>query len=324
MSTASELGADGHWVKSALRPLRIAIVCAASACAGAARETPPVSWCGSVPRPVNAAFASVDVASDWFDVRRVEPGIFAINQPRQAQEAIAYLIVGSTRALLFDTGIGLVPVRPIVERLTTLPVTVINSHSHFDHVGGNAEFSDVWGMETAFTRDHETGRPHADLASEVASDAFCDGPPSGVDTAAFRSRAWRTTHRFRDGERVDIGGRVLELLHVPGHTPDAVALLDRAHGLLWTGDSYYDATIWLFSPGTDVEAYERSLTRLVALAPSLRRLLPAHNTISEPPARLLETLDAFRALRKGQGVRVREAPGQLRVTVGGVSFLVRQ
>jgi glyoxylase-like metal-dependent hydrolase (beta-lactamase superfamily II) len=266
----------------------------------------------------------VDVGNDWFDVRHVEPGIYAINQPKQFQESIAYLIVGTSRALLFDTGIGLVPLRPVIERLTALPVTVINSHSHFDHVGGNAEFNDVWGMDTPFTRENEAGRPHANLASEVASDALCGVAPTGADAATFASKPWSTAHRFADGERVDIGGRVLEIVHTPGHTPDAIALLDRANGLLWTGDSYYDSTIWLFSPGTDLDAYERSMARLSALEPSLRRLLPAHNTVSAPPARLHETLDAFRAMRRGEGVRASEGRGQLRVTVGRVSFLIRE
>lgn len=279
-------------------------------------------WCSALPRATNAAFATVDVGSTWFDVRPVEPGVFAINQPQQFQEAIAYLIVGSRRALLFDTGVGMVPIRPVVERLTLLPVTVINSHSHFDHVGGNAEFDDVWSLDTPFTRANEAGKPHAGLASEVAADAFCDAPPTGLDTAAFHSRAWKVTKRIHDGDSIDVGGRVLEILAAPGHTPDAVALLDRANGLLWTGDSYYRSTIWLFSPETDLDAYERTMTRLDSLVPQLRRLLPAHNTVSEPPTQITETLAAFRAMRRGEGTRVVEGPGQRRVTIGAVSFLV--
>lgn len=46
-----------------------------------------------------------------------------------------------------------------------------------------------------------------------------------------------------DGEIIDLGGRRLEILHVPGHTPDAVALLDAENGLLFTGDTWYDASI---------------------------------------------------------------------------------
>jgi glyoxylase-like metal-dependent hydrolase (beta-lactamase superfamily II) len=98
---------------------------------------------------------------------------------------------------------------------------------------------------------------------------------------------------------VDLGGRVLEVLQVPGHTPDAVALLDRQQGLLWTGDSYYDGTLWLYVPETDLDGYDSSMTRLAALAPSVHRLLPAHNTASASPARLGQALAAIRQVRSG-------------------------
>jgi len=143
-------------------------------------DTDATAWCDALPRPANAALETVDVGSDWYTVYRVEPGVFAIVEPRQFQEAISYLIVGTTRALLFDTGIGLVPLRPTVERLTTLPVTVLNSHTHFDHVGANAEFSEILAMDTPFTRANEQGRPHADLAGEVDATSFCGAPPPGA------------------------------------------------------------------------------------------------------------------------------------------------
>jgi len=48
--------------------------------------------------------------------------------------------------------------------------------------------------------------------------------------------------------RIDLGGRSLEVLHVPGHAPDAIALRDEAHGLLFTGDTFYEGPIYVFSP----------------------------------------------------------------------------
>jgi glyoxylase-like metal-dependent hydrolase (beta-lactamase superfamily II) len=280
------------------------------------------SWCASLPRPANAALERVDVGSDWFAVYRVEPDVYALVEPRQFQEAISYLIVGTSRALLFDAGIGLVPMRPVVERLTTLPVSVLNSHTHFDHVGANHEFTDILAMDTPFTRTMERGRPHSDIADEVAPDSFCGVPPSGVDTAAFVSRPFTVTRRVADGDTIDLGGRVLEIIGAPGHTPDAIALLDRARGLLWTGDSYYDSTIWLFSPGTDLEAYERSMTRLAALEPTLRRLLPAHNTATAEPSRLSAVVNAFGTARTGGGVRTAEGTNRVHVRVGDITFML--
>jgi glyoxylase-like metal-dependent hydrolase (beta-lactamase superfamily II) len=264
------------------------------------------------------------VPSTWHTVYRVEPGVFAIVEARQFQEAISYLIVGSTNALLFDSGIGLVPLRPVIEALTPLPVMVLNSHTHFDHVGANHEFGDILGLDTPFSRVNEQGRPHAAIADEVAPDAFCGAPPADADTASFRARAWTVTRRVTAGDSIELGGRTLTIVAAPGHTPDAIALHDRANGLLWTGDSYYASTLWLFSPGTDLAAYERTMTALAALAPSLRRLLPAHNTVSEDPARLVVVADAMKLLRRGGGQRTAEGGERELVTIGHVTFMVRK
>ena len=282
---------------------------------------PAVRWCDAVPRAANRGLEEVPGVSDWFAVYRVDSGVFALVEARQFQEAISYLVLGHSRALLFDGGIGLVPMRPVIERLTKLPISVLNSHTHFDHVGANAEFTDVLGMDTPFTRRNESGMAHALLAGEVAPASFCGAPPTGADTGAFRTRPWTVTRRVADRDSIDLGGRVVEVLHVPGHTPDAIALLDRAHGLLFTGDSYYESSIWLFAPETDFDAYERSMARLVALAPSLRRLLPAHNTASADPAHLAVVATAVRTMRSGGGTRTPLEGDRVLVTVGDVEIM---
>lgn len=295
-----------------------------------AKGPPPATatlqgWCGKIPRAANRAMPRAPIASDWFDIVEAAPGVYAFLEPQQFQEAVSYLIVGTRQALLFDTGLGMVPLRPLVERLTRLPVTVLNSHTHYDHVGGNWEFDRILAVETPYTRANMAGFPHGELATEVAADAFCRGAPAGLDTAAYRTRPWSATATVRDGDRIDLGGRTLEVLHVPGHTPDATALLDRANGLLFTGDSYYDGPIWLFVPETDLDAYDRSLDRLAALAPALRQLLPAHNSARVAPDRLAAALDAVRTVRAGRvAPAVRESGGRLTFTIGGVSILTAQ
>jgi glyoxylase-like metal-dependent hydrolase (beta-lactamase superfamily II) len=264
----------------------------------------------------------VSVTSEWFEVYRAADGVFAIAEPFQFQEVISYLVVGRDRALLFDTGLGLVPIRPVVDQLTRLPVEVLNSHTHFDHVGGNAEFDRILALDTAYTRSNTRGFPHAALAGEVEAASFCHGAPKGADTAGFHTRAWAPTGTVADGDRIDLGDRVLEVLHVPGHTPDSIALLDRAHGLLWTGDSYYDGTIWLYVPETSLDDYERSITRLVALAPRLAKLLPAHNTASAEPRRLAAAKEAIRRVRAGSEKGTAESGNRVVFAFDGFSILV--
>ena len=176
-------------------------------------------------------------------------------------------------------------------------------------------------MDTPFTRANEAGQPHARIASEVSDASFCRGAPRGLDTAKYVSRPWRATETIRDGSTFDLGDRRLEILSAPGHTPDAIALLDRAHGLLWTGDSYYDGPIYLFGRDTDLAAYEKSIARLVTLVPSLTHLLPAHNTARVEPEALTRALAAIRAIRSGTAHGTEGRGDQLTFDVGGITII---
>ncbi|MEO8450869.1 MAG: MBL fold metallo-hydrolase, partial [Gemmatimonadota bacterium] len=155
--------------RSAL-PGLVAAAAALVGCGSPKAPDPPlaagaeVRWCTLVPRKPNVALERVPVKTDWFDVYRVDDGVFALVEANQFQEAISYLIVGTKRALMFDTGIGLVPIRPVVEQLTSLPVEVLNSHTHYDHVGGNAEFDRILAVDGPYTRANERGVGHAELA----------------------------------------------------------------------------------------------------------------------------------------------------------------
>jgi glyoxylase-like metal-dependent hydrolase (beta-lactamase superfamily II) len=307
------------------RTLGIAGLVAAAAASLLPRAAPAAArWCDLQPRPANAALERVTVASDWFVVYRAADGVFALAEPYQFQEVISYLIVGRERALLFDTGLGMAPIRPVVEELTRLPVDVLNSHSHFDHVGGNAEFDRILALDLPYTRRNARGFPHARLAAEAAPGALCRGAPKGLDPATYHTRPWKATRAVVDGEKLEIGGRTLEILHVPGHTPDAIALLDRGNGLLWTGDSYYEGPIYLFVSETSLEGYERSMTRLAALVPGLKQLLPAHNTASADPRQLLQVKEAIRQVRTGAAKGTKEQGGRVMFPFDGFSLLVSE
>jgi len=312
----------------ALRTLTSGLVLlAGAATATVSAQASPASTstlrvCDAAHTAANAKFPLMTASTAWFQVRQVEPGVFAIIEPYQFEEVISWLIVGSQRALLFDSGLGMMPIKPVVMTLTSLPVTVINSHTHFDHVGGNADFADVRAMATPFTDARMAGYSHAGVASEVSPTALCGNRPAGLDTAAFRSRPWSAAARIGDGTRFDLGGRSLEVIATPGHTPDAIALLDRAHGLLWTGDSFYAGPIWLFLPETDLDAYQRSIDRLAALVPTLRRVLPAHNTVAVMPSVLARVPKAIRDVRAGRARGASPAPDQRLVPFKGFSILV--
>jgi len=179
-------------------------------------------------------------------------------------------------------------------------VVVVNSHSHYDHVGGNADFEQVWSFGLEYTADNAAGTSNTEIRPEVSSEALCRELPDGITVDNFTGRPYRITRRIEDGEVIDLGGRRLEVIATPGHSPDAAALLDREEGLLFTGDSFYEGPIWLFAPETDLQAYRRSMARLAELVPDLELLLPAHNTPVSAPEMLLRLNAALSAIEAGE------------------------
>ena len=221
---------------------RLLVFCLLSAIVACAQNrgvpTATPDWCKKLPRPEYAKLKRVASPASWFEVYEVSPKVFAIYEPKQAEEVISYLIVGTRRAVLFDTGMGIGDIKRVATSLTELPIVVVNSHTHVDHVGGNWQFSDVAGMNTEFTKKNARGS-RTDAQAEIDQENLCGALPAGFDTAQYSTRAWNITQNIHDGSKFELGGRTLEVIATPGHTPDAIALLDHANGLLFTGDSYY-------------------------------------------------------------------------------------
>ncbi len=307
-----------RWLLSALAPFALF----------AQPSKPPLAkpqipqWCRDLPRPEYKSLERVAIRDPWFEVYKAAPGVFAIYEPHQSEETISYLILGATKALLFDTGMGISDIRAVVASLTQLPVVVLNSHTHNDHVGGNWQFDSVFGMDMAFTRENAKGGRES-VQGEIAPGEICGELPKGFDRARYATRGWKIAKVVRDGEKIDLGGRVIEVLSTPGHTPDATCLLDRAGGLLFTGDTYYPGEIWLYRPETDFAAYAQSMRRLVALSPSLKMVLGAHNVPVAKPDALTQTKAAFEAVRQGKVSAKPGTAGKVTYRVDDIRFLMR-
>ncbi len=300
-------------------PLWLAMFAAAQT-----EATYSADWCRHLPRPEYRALERLEAGSDWFQVYRVRPGVFAIYESQQAEEVISYLIVGSKRALLFDTGMGIAPIRPVVQRLTRLPITVLNSHTHYDHIGGNHEFSNVLLFDSAFSRERSSqGYFDPVMRSEVNKENLCGDLPKDFNPESYGALPFRVTGTVRDGSVIELGRRKLEVLAVPGHTPDSIALLDRQHRLLFTGDTFYVGPIWLFEPETDMAAYVDSVGRLAALADKLDVLLPGHNTAAAPPMYLLKVRDAAQAIVSGHANEASREDGHRKYQFDGFSILTQ-
>ncbi|HKV94058.1 MAG TPA: MBL fold metallo-hydrolase [Candidatus Angelobacter sp.] len=283
------------------------------------QSTQQPEWCRSLPRAEYRKLERVTVADKWFEVYRIRPGVFAIYEPHQQEEVISYLILGKKRAVLFDTGMGISNIKKLVEGLTDLPVSVLNSHTHNDHVGDNWRFSDIYGMDTAFTRENANGST-ADAKAEITPDAICGTLPAGFDAKTYATRPFHITHWLHGGEKIDLGGRVLEVISTPGHTPDSISLWDAQNRLLFTGDMYYPGPIFLYRPETDLDAYVVSIKKMNALGAKL--LLPAHNVPVADPADLPRVLAAMEQVSSGK-IKPAKVGGKVEYKFQGFSFLMR-
>jgi len=238
----------------------------------------------------------VTLDDDWFRVEDLGEGVRCLSEPGYAN---MFLVEGRDRAVLFDTGIGVRDLAAVVSRLTALPLTVVNSHAHFDHRGGNHRLVDraeaflvhpagpahhhaVPAELLDATRTASAGLPRA-LSDARAADALHALPADlrmrAIDDATVQG-PWQIpevapTGVLEDGEPLDLGGRVLRAVHTPGHTEDSLCLFEEATGLLLAGDCVLESDYFVHLPGADPERFAASLRRLEGLP--IRRVAVGHN-----------------------------------------------
>jgi len=278
-------------------------------------------WCRGLPRPGYKKLERITVSEDWFEVYRVRPGVFAIYEPHQYEEVISYLVVGSKRALLFDTGLGMGDMRAVVQQLTHLPVTVLNSHTHYDHIGDNWQFDDVVALDNDYSRRNAAGAKHEDLKDAVVSERFCGNLPRGFKPENYHIPAFKISRYIKDGALVDLGDRELQVVVTPGHTPDAICLFDKKNRLLFSGDTFYAGPIFLYVPETSVSDYTNSVEKLAAMVPQIDLVLPSHNFPAELPAELTRLSEAFRQVQSGKAKFIRK-DGRREYDFGTFSLLM--
>ncbi len=282
------------------------------------------TWCKQLPREANRRLTITEYSNYWFEVYKVQDSIYAIYEPYQWQEVISYLIIGSEFALLFDTGNGIGNIKQVINQITSLPIRVLNSHSHYDHVGGNSAFEFIYGMDTEFTKKRMKGLPHERVAEEVSPAALCKPLPTGVDSSRHHIPAYEIDENVSEGYQINLGNRLLEVISIPGHTPDAIGLWDKENGLLWTGDTFYQGAIWLFAQETNLVDYKNSIKRLAEMSDSLNYLLPAHNTPLVSPEMLVELDDALRKIEKGTVDGIDSTNGRIHYSFENFSILMNK
>jgi len=227
----------------------------------------------------------------WFEVLAPEPGIYTIVEPLHVEQVKSNLIVGDERAMLIDTGMGVGDIRSVVEGLTDRPVFVVNSHAHWDHIGGNWRFEEIW-IHEAEAAWLSKGIGNERLQRWFAPENLSGPLPPGFDPTSATVQPSHPNGVLQGGEAFNLGGRTLEVIHCPGHSPGGIALFDPDFGVLFSTDVAYPHDLYAYSSEADLRAYHRSLTRLALLTPVLRTVYPSHGASPMEPALLPAMRDA--------------------------------
>lgn len=236
---------------------------------------------------------------DWYEISNPSPGVFALLEPLQVERVLSYLIAGADRALLIDTGTGAVSMKAAVEMLTDLPVLLINSHSHWDHVGNNTEFSEI-AIHRAEAHELAHAYSRADIEEFFGEGALLGPLPNGRGIESISIDPSVPTTLLDGGETFNLGGRVITALHTPGHAPGLLSFLDEENGILFSTDTAYPGPLYAYSDDTDLPTYIRSMDLLASLAPSLNVVHPSHNTDTMSPDLLPKMRDALVDVANGR------------------------
>jgi glyoxylase-like metal-dependent hydrolase (beta-lactamase superfamily II) len=224
------------------------------------------------------------VASPWFRFTVLDERTTLIEEPhaRGLLRANLWHLRGRDRDLLVDCGLGVTALLPLLrERFGREPVLVL-THAHLDHMGSAHEFSEVWAHPLEHVDDPAPGSlcgpilgAQLGLAETLPPALLTARPHRDYDLGTYRVRPATPTRSLADGDVVDLGGRALTVLHLPGHSPGSIALFDEHDGTLFSGDVIYDDVLLDSLPGGDTEQYAHSLRRLRELPVRLTR--PGHD-----------------------------------------------
>ncbi len=202
---------------------------------------------------------------DYYTVQAIDEKTFAIGEPRYFQKNFNYLIVGESRAIVFDAGTGQRDIRSGVQTWTDLPVTFIPSHLHYDHIG-----SDIFFDQTALINlPHLKART---IDNALALTRFEHlGEVEGFGPAVIQVDQWLSPN-----EVIDLGGRFLTVLYTPGHTPDSISLFDAEAGYLFAGDFLYPGPLYAFLPNSSLGDYLQGAETIQAAGQGQLRVFGAH------------------------------------------------
>jgi len=235
------------------------------------------------------------VLYQWFTVENVDDNTFVISENKHWEETHCYLLCGEKSALLIDTGLGVADIKKVVEQLTKLPICVVTTHVHWDHIGGHKYFDNIAVYESEKSWLAEKFPLPLAVVKQNLTCEQCEFPKDfDVNSyEIFRGEPKMTLH---DGQILDLGNRKIQVIHTPGHSPGHCCFYDLGNKYLFSGDLIYKGCLDAYYPTTDVLDFWKSIQKVENL--SINRILPAHHSLNISTEIIRKIDDAFAALLK--------------------------
>ncbi|MDZ8118957.1 MBL fold metallo-hydrolase [Pontiella agarivorans] len=228
----------------------------------------------------------MNIANDWFKTKKLSADTTLIFEPHAhvLVRANMFLVEGSERDMIFDTGMGVIPLKPFLDTLRRDPskeIICVASHTHIDHIGAVHEFDarlvhPIEAEEMAKPTDQLTlfRNEMPDNILQLLLDAgyppigetLLEAPPyAGYDPATYRLQGAAPTGLLNPGNTVDLGNHLYRVLHLPGHSPGSIGLFETSTGVLFAGDAIYDGPLIFEGPGTSIPDYRKMFELLKSL-----------------------------------------------------------
>lgn len=230
--------------------------------------------------------------SGWFLTERISVDTAVISEYGHPEETHCYLLIGSERCLLIDTGLGVGDISVETAQLTDKPITAAATHIHWDHIGGHKYFPDFY----AHAEELDWLNGNFPLPVAAVRKMLADGElPDDFMLEKYMIFQGKPSKLLNDGDKIELGGRTVTVLHTPGHSPGHICFWEADRGWLFTGDLVYKGILYANYPSTDPEAYLRSLRKIAQLP--VKRKFPAHHSLDIRPGIITEMASELEKLK---------------------------
>lgn len=179
-----------------------------------------------------------------FKVKKIRENFWCIEQ----DPARCFLIEGRDCSLLVDSLIS-GNLRELCTQISPKPIKLVLTHGDFDHVGCMGQFENVYMHPAEFN--------HYEIKNKKTISAL---------------PIW-------ENDIIDLGGYCFEIIHLPGHSPGSIALLEKNKGFLIGGDSVQAGSVYMFGPGRNMSAYKASMKKLIELSCHFNCVFSSHDDL---------------------------------------------